>query len=59
MKNYTVEYRRRMGCTLTVGMFDIQNVATEADAEATFFDLMKDNDPYAEFEVIRVVENLG
>lgn len=55
MEKFTVEYRRKTGCTLNVGMKDLE-AKDEKDAERLFFQEIIKEYPISDFEVIRIVK---
>lgn len=52
---YTVEYRRKTGCTINVGMKDLE-AKDEKDAERQFFQEIVKEFPISDFEIIRIAK---
>ena len=53
MKNYTIEWRRKAGFTITVGMDTVQ-AKTEQDATAEFNAEKTATDKIGDYEIIRI-----
>jgi len=54
---YTVEYRRKTGCTIQVGMKDIK-AKDEDSAKKIFFQEIVKEYPISDFEIIRIVKGV-
>lgn len=52
---YTVEYRRKTGCTINVGMMDLK-AKDEENAKDIFLKEVAKEYPLSDFEIIRIVK---
>ena len=57
MNKYTIEYRRKTGCTMGAGMKDLE-AKDEKDAERLFFQEIVKEYPISDFEIIRIVKGV-
>ena len=51
----TIEYRRKIGQVITVGMWDT-DLADKEKAKKEFLQERSLDDPYAEYEIIRITQ---